>query len=157
MRSTTMKSCTISGRSPALRLVWLAAALLPAACATPAAPPDPFAGGWATAEHQEIAFGGNSVVLHPPGEAPTPMSAASCSGAFRFDYSQKSREALLGLAPSQPDLKRRLERLLVRPDYRVAEVTCGEGASTYVLLDDRDLLAIHRDQGIAGIETMTRL
>lgn len=152
----TMRSCTTSTCS-ALRLVWLAAAALPAACATPGPPPNPFVGGWATAEHQEIAFQGDTVVLHPPGEAPSPMSAQSCSGAFRFDYGRKSREALLGLTPSQPDLKRRLERLLVRADYPVAELTCGEGASTYVLLDDRDLLAIHRDAGIAGIETMTRL
>lgn len=152
-----MKPCTTSNCS-ALRLVWLAAAVLPAACATPpASPPNPFAGGWATAEHQQIAFQGNTVVLQPPGEAPSPMSAASCSGAFRFDYGRKSRAALLALTPSQPDLKRRLERLLVQADYPVAELTCGEGASTYVLLDDRDLLAIHRDEGIAGIETMTRL
>ena len=145
-------------RRPAPSLLLLAAALLPAACATPAAPPvGPFEGGWATAEHQEIAFRGNTVVLHPAGAAPTPMSAESCSGAFRFDYGRQSREALLGLAPSQPDLRQRLDRLLVRADYPVAELTCGEGASTYVLLDDRDLLAIHRDQNIAGIETMTRL
>lgn len=153
-----MRSCTTSSRCTAVRLAWLAAAVLPAACATPAAPPaSPFDGGWATAEHQEIAFRDNTVVLHPPGEAPTPMSAQSCSGAFRFDYGHKSRETLLGLTPTQPDLRRRLEQLLVQGDYPVAELTCGEGASTYVLLDDRDLLAIHSDEGIAGIETMTRL
>jgi hypothetical protein len=153
-----MKSSTTSGCSAALRLAWLAVAMLPAACVTPPMrPASPFDGGWANAEHQQIAFRGNTVVLHPRGEAPTPMSAASCSGAFRFAYGRQSRTALLGLTPTQPDLQRRLERLLVRADYPVAEVTCGEGASTYVLLDDRDLLAIHRDQGIAGIETMTRL
>jgi hypothetical protein len=134
-----------------------ATAVLPAACAVVGPPPNPIVGGWATAERQQIVFRDNTVVLHPPGAAATPMSAESCSGAFRFGYGQKSRDALLGLTPSQPDLKRRLERLLVRADYPVAEVTCGEGASTYVLLDDRDLLAIHRDEGIAGIETMTRL
>ena len=153
-----MKSSTSSRRSTPLRLVWLAAAVLPAACATPPAPPaNPFAGGWATAEHQQISFRDDSVVLQPPGQPPTPMSAASCSGAFRFAYGHKGRDDLLRLTPTQPDLKRRLERLLVRADYPVAEVTCGEGASTYVLLDDRDLLAIHSDQGIAGTETMTRL
>ncbi|MGH6740992.1 MAG: hypothetical protein ACREDY_18555, partial [Bradyrhizobium sp.] len=130
-----MRSCTtltFCGLRPAL----LAAALLPAACAAPTAPPTgPFEGGWATAEHQEIAFRDHTVVLHPAGTAPTPMSAESCSGAFRFDYGRKSREALVGLAPSQPDLRRRLERLLARADYQVAELSCGEGASTYVLLD----------------------
>jgi hypothetical protein len=153
-----MKPCTTSSHSTALRLVLAAMAILPAACASVVGPPaNPFAGGWATAEHQQIAFRDNTVVLQPPGEAPTPMSAESCSGAFRFDYGRLSREALFGLTPRQPDLKRRLEQLLVQADYPVAEVTCGEGASTYVLLDDRDLVAIHRDQGIAGIETMTRL
>ncbi len=153
-----MEPCITSARPALLRLAAIAlAAALPAACATPVAPANPFAGPWATAEHQQIAFRGDTVVLHPPDAAPTPMSAASCSGAFRFGYGRKSREALLGLTPRQPDLKRRLEGLLVQADYPVAEVSCGEGASTYVLLDDRDLLAIHRDQGIAGIETMTRL
>ena len=36
-------------------------------------------------------------------------------------------------------------------------VTCGEGASTYVLLDDRDLVVIHRDRDVAGIERLSRL
>jgi hypothetical protein len=153
-----MKSSTTPSLSTALRLVLAAMALLPTACANVVGPPpNPFAGGWATAGHQQIAFRDNTVVLQPPDAAPTPMSADSCSGAFRFDYRRQSREALLGLTPRQPDLKRRLEQLLVQADYPVAEVTCGEGASTYVLLDERDLVAIHRDQGIAGIETMTRL
>jgi hypothetical protein len=154
-----MKARTISPYLAVRRLGLAATALLPAAaCAVVAPPPaNPFEGGWATAEHQEIAFRDNTVVLHPPGAGPTPMSAESCSGAFRFDYGRQSREAVLGLTPSQPDLRRRLEGLLARADYPVAELTCGEGASTYVLLDDRDLLAIHRDQNIAGIETMTRL
>lgn len=153
-----MKPCIPPNSSAALRLVLAAAAVLPAACAIVVGPPpNPFAGGWATAEHQQIAFRDNTVVLHPADAAPAPMSAESCAGAFRFDYGRKSREALLGLTPSQPDLKRRLELLLVQADYPVAELSCGEGASTYVLLDERDLLAIHLDQGIAGIETMTRL
>jgi len=154
-----MKPRTISRCSTIRRLALAATTLLSAAaCAIVAPPPaNPFEGGWATAEHQQIAFRDNTVVLQPAGAGPTPMSAESCSGAFRFDYGRQSREALLGLAPSQPDLRQRLDRLLVRADYPVAELTCGEGASTYVLLDDRDLLAIHRDQNIAGIETMTRL
>lgn len=151
-----MTSRTTFSRSTAIRFAWLAA-VLPAACATPAPPANPFAGGWANAEHQQIAFRDDTVVLNAPETGPTPMSAQSCSGEFRFGYARENRETLLRLAPTQPDVRRRLERLLVQADYPVAEVTCGEGASTYVLLDDRDLLAIHRDQGIAGIETMTRL
>ncbi len=131
-------------------------AALPA-CAVPQRPASPFAGDWATPEHQQIAFRDDTVVIHSSEAPPTPMSAASCDGLFRFGYQQKSREVLIGLAPRQPDLTKRLAALLVRPDYAVVDVTCGEGASTYVLLDDRDLLAIHRDRDIAGIERLTRL
>jgi hypothetical protein len=46
--------------------------------------------------------------------------------------------------------------LLVKPEYPVAEVNCGDGYSAYVLLDDRDVLAIHRDREVAGIERLSR-
>jgi hypothetical protein len=85
------------------------------------------------------------------------MSAASCDGRFSFGYERKSRAELLMLAPRQPDVTRRLAGLLVRPDYPVAEAVCGEGDTTYVLLDDRNLVAIHRDREIAGIERLSRL
>ena len=140
-----------------VRLAWLGVIGLLAACAEIAPPANPFAGDWTTAERQHIAFRDNTVVVQPANANATPMSAQSCDGAFRFGYTRKSREALLGLTPRQPDLKNRLTRLLVRADYPVAEMTCGDGASTYVLLDDRDLVVIHRDQDIAGIETMTRI
>ena len=132
-----------------------AAALLPAACATEP-PANPFAGAWSTAERQQISFRDNTVVVQPPNAAPTPMAAESCDGAFRFGYGHKSRDALLALTPQQPDLRDRLARLLVRPDYPVAELGCGEGDTTYVLLDDRDLVAIYRDAGIAGLERLSR-
>ena len=45
----------------------------------------------------------------------------------------------------------------MQPDYAVAELACGEGNSTYVLLDDRDLVAIYRDRDVAGIERLSRL
>ncbi len=81
----------------------------------------------------------------------------SCGGTFRFGYGRESREALIGLAPHQPDLTGKLASLLAAPDYPVAELTCGEGASTYVLLDERGLVAIYRDRDIAGIERLSRL
>jgi hypothetical protein len=142
---------------PRLALLSLAAAL-PVACTMPEPPPaNPFAGAWATAEHQQIAFRDNTVVVNPPDAAPTPMGAESCAGAFRFSYGRKSREALLGLTPHQPDLRNRLATILVQPDYPVAELACGAGDSTYVLLDERDLVAIHRDRDIGGIERLSRL
>ncbi|HLY46230.1 MAG TPA: hypothetical protein VKQ73_11675 [Stellaceae bacterium] len=132
------------------------AASLPVACVAPP-PANPFAGTWSTAERQQIAFRDDTVVVNPPDAPPTPMSAASCDGAFRFGYRHESREALLALAARQPDVWKRLAALLAQPDYSVAELGCGEGDSTYVLLDDRDLVVIHRDRDIAGIERLSRL
>jgi hypothetical protein len=44
----------------------------------------------------------------------------------------------------------------MQPEYPVAELRCDQGDNTYVLLDDRGLVAIYRDQGIAGIEQLSR-
>ncbi len=135
-------------------LAFLAA--LAVGCAVPE-PPNPFAGAWTTAERHQIAFRGTTIVVNPPDAQPTAMGAESCAGAFRFGYGRQSREALIGLAPRQPDLRGKLASLLVLPDYPVAELACGEGASTYVLLDERDLVAIYRDRDIAGVERLSRL
>ena len=144
-------------KSPARRALLALAAVLPAACAGLEPPANPFAGVWSTAEHQQIAFRDTTIVVNPPDGAPTPMGADSCGGAFRFSYGRKSREALLGLTPQQPDLKKKLATLLVQPDYPVAELACGAGGSTYVLLGERELVAIYRDHDIAGVERLSRL
>ena len=62
----------------------------PPACAVPAGSPpaNPFAGAWATAERQQIAFRDDTVVLNLPGEKPTPLGAETCDGRFRFAYGQ---------------------------------------------------------------------
>ena len=142
------------GRLAALFL----AALLPSACIGPAPPPpaNPFAGAWSTAERQQIAFRDDTVVMSPPGSPPTPLGASVCEGRFRFGYNRKSREALLALTPQQPELRRRLAAQLPGPEYRVAELTCGDGGTTYVLLGERDLLAIHHDRDIAAFERLSR-
>jgi hypothetical protein len=143
----------------ALRRFLVAAliAVAPAAC-TIAPPPslNPFVGSWSTAERQQIAFRDDTVVFNPPGEKPTPLGAETCSGKFRFAYSRQTRDALLALAGRQADLRRRLTGLLVQPEYPVAEMTCGEGGTTYVMLGDRELVAIHHDLDIAGIERWSR-
>jgi hypothetical protein len=153
MRSSIRSNLQGRARPALLALV----AMLPAACAGVEPPANPFAGAWSTAEHQEIAFRDTTIVVSPPDGAPTPMGADSCSGAFRFAYGRKSREALLGLTPQQPDLKKKLATLLVQPDYPVAELACGAGGSTYVLLGERELVAIYRDHDIAGVERLSRL
>jgi hypothetical protein len=133
-------------------------ALAPAAC-TVAPPPslNPFVGSWSTPERQQIAFRDDTVVFNPPGEKPTPLGAETCAGKFRFTYRRQSREALLATVGRQADLRRSLTDLLVQPEYPIAELSCGEGGTTYVMLGDKELVAIHRDQDIAGIERWSRL
>jgi hypothetical protein len=132
-------------------------AMLPTACTLLAPPPaNPFVGAWSTAERTQTSFRPETVVFNPPGQPPTPLSAETCSGKFRFAYSRQTRDALLALAGRQADLRRRLTGLLVQPEYPVAEMTCGEGGTTYVMLGDRELVAIHHDLDIAGIERWSR-
>jgi hypothetical protein len=135
-----------------IALIWLA---LPAACAAPE-PQSPFAGAWSGAERHQISFGDNTVVQQPAGAPATTLGPETCAGRFRFGYARRNRQELIALAPEQPDLRSRLTLLLVRPDYPVAELGCGEGGTTYVLLDDRKLIAIHRDADVAGIEELSR-
>ena len=140
-------------RSRFIALILLVA--LPAACAAPE-PQSPFAGAWNGAERHRISFRDNTVVQQPADGPPTALGPETCSGRFRFGYARRNREALIALAPEQPDLRSRLTLLLVRPDYSVAELGCGDGGTTYVLLDDRNLIAIHRDADVAGIEQLSR-
>jgi hypothetical protein len=145
---------------PGSRLVALAlAVLLPAACAAPFAPPrpaNPFAGAWTTAERTQIAFRDDTVVMNPPGAPPTPLSAAVCEGRFGFAYARRGRDALLALTARQPDVGRRLAAQLTGPEYSVAELACGEGGTTYVMLGERELLAIHHDRDIAALARLSR-
>jgi hypothetical protein len=135
------------------------AGALPAACAAPPPPrppANPFAGSWNTAHREQIAFRNDTVVMNPADAPPTALGAAVCEGRFRFAYDRKSREALLALTPQQPDLRQRLAAQLPGAEYRVAELTCGDGGTTYVLLGERELLAIHHDRDIAAVERLTR-
>jgi len=157
MRGTI--SSAHESRQARLRVAVILAALLPAACVGPAQPPppaNPFVGAWNTAERHQIAFRDDTVVMAPPGSPPTPLGAAVCEGRFRFGYYRQSREALLALTPQQPNLRGRLAAQLPGPEYHVAELTCGDGGTTYVLLGDRDLLAIHNDRDIAAFERLSR-
>jgi hypothetical protein len=151
----------LTGFNPRLAAVLLAA-LVPAACAAPPAPrpsppANPFAGAWSSGEHQQIAFRDDTIVLSLPDAPPTPLSAAACDGTFRFGYGRENRSALIGLPLHQPDLQHELAAVLQAAEYPVASVICGDGGTVYVLIDARDVLAIHRDRDIAGIEHLTRL
>lgn len=144
-------------RQVRFRVAAVLAALLPAACLGPAVPPaNPFFGAWTTPERQQIAFRDDTIVMSAPDAPPTPLDATVCEGRFRFAYDRKRREALLTLAAQQPDLYRHLAAQLTGPEYQVAELTCGDGGTTYVLLGERDLLAIHHDRDIAAVERLSR-
>jgi hypothetical protein len=142
------------------RLIVAAAALLPAACAgmgSGTGSGNPFAGTWQTADKEKIAFADDTIVLSPPGGAPTPMTAAQCNGAFRYRLGRMARDSLTSLVAAQPDLHQRLIELLRQPVYQVIEIGCDHGTSTYVMLDDRDLVAIYRDRDVLGLDRMSRL
>jgi hypothetical protein len=46
--------------------------------------------------------------------------------------------------------------LLVEPTYPVASLDCDRGDQTYVLLSDRQLVAIYRDGDIGAIDRLAR-
>ena len=151
---TTVRTFPVFRHMP--RATVLALAVLPAACVGPEPAGGPFAGTWSNAERHQVMFRDNTVVQQPAGGAPTALSAATCDGKFRFAYARRSRDSLLALAPRQPDLRGRLAQMLSRADYPVAELGCGEGGTTYVLIDDRNVVAIHRDADVAGVEQLSR-
>jgi hypothetical protein len=132
--------------------------LLPLAC-TPLPPSqaeNPFLGDWVTAENTSITIRPDTVVQHQQDGESTTLDKATCGGAFRFGYGTKSRQALEGLIPRQPDLRQRISDLLVQPSYQTAELDCDRGDQTYVLLNDRELLAIYRDRDIGAIDRLAR-
>ena len=69
---------------------------------------------------------------------------------------QGASSALLAVVGRQADLRRRLTGLLVQPEYPVAQMNCGEGGTTYVMLSDKEMVAIHHDLDIGGMERWSR-
>jgi hypothetical protein len=117
---------------------------------------NPFVGNWATAENASITIRPETVVQHQPDGQTTTLDRNACRGIFSFTYDTKTRQALADLLPRQPELQRRLSDTLVEPSYRVAQLDCDRGDQTYVLLNDRQLLAIYRDGDIGVIDRLAR-
>jgi hypothetical protein len=127
------------------------------ACATPPAPPrNPFIGTWATSANDTITIRQDTVVQHPADGQDTPLDKEACNGTFSFTYTVQNREALTRLLPRQPDLDKNLSMLLPAPIYRVALLRCDRGDHTYVLLSDRELVAIYRDDDIGVVQRLVR-
>jgi hypothetical protein len=133
----------------------LAAVLL--ACVAPEPPAqNPFLGTWATAENDSVTIRQDTIVQTQPDGHSTALDKATCGGVFRFGYDTQSRKALTDLIARQPDLRKKLSDLLVEPSYPVARLDCDRGDQTYVLLDDRQLVAIYRDGDIGAIDRLAR-
>ena len=136
----------------------LIVAAIPLACAPPAPPQseNPFVGNWVTADSVSITIRPDTIVQHQPDGESIALDQNTCRGVFRFSYGTKSRQALTALVPRQPELRQRLTGLLIEPSYPVAELDCDGGDQTYVLLNDRQLVAIYRDGDIGAIDRLAR-
>lgn len=140
------------------RLLAVLAGLLPAACFfPPEQPANPLIGTWASPDNNRVTFAPGAVVLTPDKGQPTTMSGAECNGVYKLAYGRMETQPLERLFPTQADLQVKLKRLLVKPDYPVADVTCDRGGTTYLMLDDREVLAVYRDGGVGGVEQLNRL
>ncbi len=133
-------------------------AAIPLACTLP--PPsqgeNPFLGTWITAENAGIVIRQDTIVQNQPDGQSTVLDKNLCRGVFRFAYGTKTRQALTDLVPRQPELRHRLSDLLVEPSYPIAELDCDRGDQTYVLLNERQLVAIYRDGDIGAIDRLAR-
>ncbi|HEX3417080.1 MAG TPA: hypothetical protein VHT21_11855, partial [Stellaceae bacterium] len=98
----------------------------------------------------------DTIIQHQPDGESTSLDQAACRGMFRFAHGTKSRQDLTSLVPRQPDLRQKISDILVEQSYPVAELNCDRGDQTYVLLNDRQLLAIYRDGDIGAIERLAR-
>jgi hypothetical protein len=130
----------------------------PLACVAPepAAARNPFVGTWATADNDSVTIRQDTIVQTQPDGQSTALDKNTCRGLFRFGYDTQSRQTLTDLIPRQPDLRKKLSDLLVEPSYPVVRLDCDRGDQTYVLLNDRQLVAIYRDGDIGAIDRLVR-
>jgi len=132
-------------------------AAVPVACVAPEpSVQNPFLGTWATADNDSVTIRQDTIVQTQPDGGSTALDKDTCRGVFRFAYDTKSRQALTDLIVRQPELRRKLSDLLVEPSYPTARLDCDRGDQTYVLLNDRQLVAIYRDGDIGAIDRLAR-
>jgi hypothetical protein len=141
------------------RLVWMLGAMLCTSCSyfSGQQSTSPLAGSWSDGDHNKVTFGADSVLVSPASGPATTMGPATCNGSYRLQYGRMNTAALEGSFATQPDLQRKLKQLLSNPEYPVADVTCDQGGTTYVMLDNNRMLAVYRDAGVGGTETLSRL
>ena|ERR1700722_1252700 len=142
----------------------LAAVAIPLAAASCAylpfqleAPASPLVGSWTTQDHNQVTFRPDAVIVTPDKGQATTMGPSDCNGVYKLQYGVMDTGALEKSFPSQPDFAGKLRQLLVKPEYPVADVTCDQGGTTYLMLDERQMLAVYRDSGVGGTEAFSRL
>jgi hypothetical protein len=141
------------------RLLAVLAALLPTACAffEPATPANPLVGTWTTQDHNKVTFLADAVVVTPEKGPVATLGPADCNGRYKLVTGRMNTASLQKSFPTQPDLQSRLRQFLVQPDYPVVDVTCDQGGTTYLMLDNNRMLAVYRDGGIGGLEAYSRI
>jgi hypothetical protein len=155
----TLAAMNLSKIKAQFRVIAVFAGLLPTACAflEGPSPANPLIGNWATPDHNLVTFRTDAVVVTPDKGQAVTMGPGDCNGVYKLQYGHMATAALQQSFPSQPDLQGKLKQLLVNPDYPVADVTCDRGGTTYLMLDDRRLIAVYRDAGVGGVEAYSRL
>ena len=142
------------------RLLVVSGALLSASCGFlpfQQQSASPLIGNWTDQDRNKVTFRADAVVLTPDKGQATTMGPGECNGLYKLQYGRMESAALRRSFPTQPDLQSKLKQLLVDPAYPVADVTCDQGGTTYLLLDDSRMLAIYRDGGVGGTESLSRL
>jgi hypothetical protein len=135
----------------------LVLAAVPLACVAPEpSVQNPFLGTWTTADNDSVTIRQDTIVQTQPDGRSTALDKESCRGVFRFSYDTKNSQALTDLIARQPEVRKKLSELLVEPSYPVARLDCDRGDQTYVLLNDRQLVAIYRDGDIGAIDRLAR-
>ncbi|HEY3910262.1 MAG TPA: hypothetical protein VGM07_10265 [Stellaceae bacterium] len=146
------------GRGPFARAALML--LLAVASGCTAVPPpqaqNRLIGTWADPDNDTITIRQDTVVQNQRDGRSIALGSGACDGAFSFAYATWSRSVLTGLLPRQPGLDKNLSDMLVAPTYPVAVLHCGQGDQTYVLLNDRQLVAIYRDGDVGAIERLAR-
>lgn len=120
-------------------------------------PGSPLFGNWEDPDRNKVTFTPNAIVLTPVNGEATTMGPAACNGRYQLVYGRMMTADLQRSFPSQPDLQSTLQRLLTKPEYPVADVTCDQGGTTYLMLDANNVLAVYRDSGVGGTERLSRI
>ncbi|HWD56922.1 MAG TPA: hypothetical protein VG308_01480 [Stellaceae bacterium] len=122
-----------------------------------APPVSPLVGNWATTDKNKVSFRADAVIVTPDKGSSTTLGPRDCNGIYKLQYGRMNGASLAQAFPSQKDLTSKLKQLLVKPEYAVADVTCDQGGTTYLMLDESRMLAVYRDAGVGGLEAYSRL